>query len=75
MSSVSPNLKIFESISFISESLSGLIKGLIIVMIKRVIKAIVILNGLKIVSVTGITPILSINEWLGEDTNRAADEE
>ena len=44
-------------------------------MIKRVIKAIVILNGLKIVSVTGITPILSINEWLGEDTNRAADEE
>ena len=75
LSLLSVNLNTLESISLISESLFGLIKGLTIVMIRRVKIAIVILNGLKIVSVTGIIPILLISEWSAEETNNAADEE
>ena len=62
------------SISFISVFV-GLIKGLIIVIIIRVNNAKNILKFVKIVSVTGIIPILSCSECPSDETNRAAEEE
>ena len=64
----------FCLISIVSLSL-GFINGFTSVIVKSVSNAMKILNEVKIVSVTGITPILDSNVCPGVDTNNALEEE